>query len=50
MVAAASTASSGPHTSAYGANPRVSSSARPTKPAALDTTERYAATGTGAPA
>ena len=49
MVSAASTARTGAQTSAYGAKPRVSSSASPTKPAAFDTTDRYAATGTGAP-
>src|SRR4029453_14523410 len=49
MVRAAPPARSGPQVSAYGHRPYRSTWINPTRPAALDTTDRYAATGTGAP-
>src|SRR5262245_49171715 len=39
----------GDHSSASEGTAKVSTSMRPTKPAGFDTTERYAATSTGAP-
>src|SRR5690606_5936711 len=49
MVATASAATTGAHASLYAAKPCVTTTTRPTSPAAFDTTDRYAATNTGAP-
>src|SRR5690606_41615878 len=49
MVATASAATTGAHASLYAAKPCVTTTTRPTSPAAFDTADRYAATNTGAP-
>src|SRR5262245_66272931 len=50
IVSAATTATTGLQKSTKGPNGLLSTSSRPATPAAFDTTDRYAATGTGAPA
>src|SRR5215211_5858534 len=49
IVTAATTASNGCHAWENAPKARSSTSSRPTRPAALETTDRYAATGTGEP-